>query len=312
MWTNDQPDRWGHIPAQPFAPYWEPTVFRGDDAILRDHPEWLLRNTSGGYVWDNYQNNHIYNHAMPGAQKAWAEICLGAVATGVVDGCFADYAAMGGDDPAAPGQRPSKGVIGVMATWNVSEDVARAWVNGKNEALANLTAQLGGGVLIANGGPNQFTNAYNLEVWMPHDIASIQRAAASGKVVRVKTDAYAHPKPDVADAMAAFLIGTGPNVFFSGPYSCSIAPSPAYPPHSAGLADVQQRWRPEYDFPLGEPKGPGALGGGVWRRSFPGAEVQFNLTCAQGTIRWAGGRVTRGPGSCGSAGSSDSTTTVLV
>ena len=200
-----------------------------------------------------------------------------------------------------------------MSSWNVTKEVAQAWIDGKNHFLANLTAALNGGILIANGGENRFTNAYNLETWMPHQISSVQHAAASGKVVRVKTNAYltGREQNDVRDAMAAFLIGTGPGVFFSGPYSVSVGPTHragrgADPPgyqHEWGLWDIQQRWRPEFEYPLGEPNGKGVQGDdGVWRRSFPGAEVSFNLTCGQGTIRWTNGNVTRGTGhKCSSA-----------
>ena len=47
------------------------------------------------------------------------EICLNATNSGAADGCFADYASMGGFDPAAPGQPASVGVKGVMKSWNV-------------------------------------------------------------------------------------------------------------------------------------------------------------------------------------------------
>ena len=47
------------------------------------------------------------------------EICLNATNSGAADGCFADYASMGGFDPSAPGQPASVGVKGVMKSWNV-------------------------------------------------------------------------------------------------------------------------------------------------------------------------------------------------
>ena len=79
----------------------------------------LLHNSSGQFVWDNYANNHIYDHSNVAVQEYWMEICLNATNSGAADGCFADYASMGGFDPAAPGQPASVGVKGVMKSWNV-------------------------------------------------------------------------------------------------------------------------------------------------------------------------------------------------
>jgi hypothetical protein len=54
--------------------------------------------------------------------------------------------------------------------------------------------------------------------------------------------------PDTRDCLAAFLIGAGNNSFFSGPDGWEIEQSAADP---TGIRDVQRRWRPEYDRPLG-------------------------------------------------------------
>ena len=100
--------------------------------------------------------------------------------------------------------------------------------------------------------------------------------------------------PDTRDCLAAFLIGAGNNSFFSGPDGWSIRRSAEDP---AGIQDVKQRWRPEYDRPLGPPRGLGALGSGnAWRREFAHASVVFNATTCQGSIRWDDGAVTNGPG----------------
>ena len=91
MWTNDQPDA-SQCPsnakrvALKKATFWNPTVYRADDAIVREHPEWLLRNSSGHYAWDTYQNNHVYDHSQPAMQARWAEICLNATLSGAADG----------------------------------------------------------------------------------------------------------------------------------------------------------------------------------------------------------------------------------
>jgi hypothetical protein len=108
-----------------------PRRYRFDDALVRDHPEFLLRNSSGRFVYDTYQNNHVYDHSHPAVPALWASLCLNVTRSGVADGCFADYASMGGVDPAAPGQPASQGVAGVMKAWAVNKTVATGWVNGR-------------------------------------------------------------------------------------------------------------------------------------------------------------------------------------
>jgi hypothetical protein len=73
--------------------------------------------------------------------------------------------------------------------------------------------------------------------------------------------------PDVRDALAAFLIATGPLAFFSGPYGWQIYQTWEDP---LGIQDVRQRWLPEFDKALGEAEGLGVLNNttSVWTRSF--------------------------------------------
>lgn len=300
MWTNDQPSGMGRVPPQP-SRYWNPTVYRFDDEIIKAHPEYCLHNRSGGFAYDSYANNHVYDHSRPGVPEAWASLCLNVTRSGVADGCFADYASMGGDDPAAPGQPASHGVQGVMSAWQVDKEVAQLWVNGHQKALDLLMAGLnklsgGGGVLVANGGRNKHTNGFMMETFQPStgDIRVIQGAAKDGVFNQVHCNMYAGAgNPDTRDCLAAFLIGTGPNAYFSGPDSWNVRQSAQDP---AGIEDVRARWRPEYDKPLGPPSGLGALAGDTWHRDFAHASVDFNTTICKGTIRWADGSVTDGPG----------------
>ena len=53
MWTNDQPDKWGRVPKQSTR-YWNPTVYKADNELLKNHPDWLLHNSSGQFVYDSY------------------------------------------------------------------------------------------------------------------------------------------------------------------------------------------------------------------------------------------------------------------
>ena len=100
------------------------------------------------------------------------------------------------------------------------------------------------------------------------------------------------------DALAAFLIGTGPYQYFSGPYGWQIDQSCADP---LGINDIKRRWLPEFDKPLGVATASGAsLYDNVTRistRTFgAGTTVTFNHTDNRGTIKWSDGTVTQGPG----------------
>jgi hypothetical protein len=81
MWTNDQVDNWGRVPKQKMDK-WNPTVYRADNWIVNNRPEWLLHNTSEQYVWDHYANNHIYDHSQPAVQDYWMDICLNVTNSG--------------------------------------------------------------------------------------------------------------------------------------------------------------------------------------------------------------------------------------
>ena len=168
MWTNDQPSGMGRVPVS--AANWNPTVYRFDDQMCKQTPRYCLHNSSGGFAFDFYANNHVYDHSQPEVPELWASLCLNVTRSGAADGCFADYASMGGDDPAAPGQPASEGVTGVMKAWGVEKDVAVAWINGHQRALSLLMNGLPEGVLIANGGRNKHTNgcvhsAHQRSVW---------------------------------------------------------------------------------------------------------------------------------------------------
>ena len=56
----------------------------------------------------------------------------------------------------------------------MTKDKAGAWINGHQKALATLTAALGEGVLIANGGRNKFASGFMLETFTTGQISIVQ------------------------------------------------------------------------------------------------------------------------------------------
>jgi hypothetical protein len=56
--------------------------------------------------------------------------------------------------------------------------------------------------------------------------------------------------------------------------------------YSANEDDRWMRWFPEYDKPLGPPKGPAVRGGLVYTRSFDHADVWLDIGKREGKIAW--------------------------
>ena len=82
---------------------------------------------------------------------------------------------------------------------------------------------------------------------------------------------------DLTDYIAAFLIGAGEYAYFGcGDWL------------SEGDDTRPLTWHPEYDKPLGAPKGPAQYKDGVWTRAFAlGTRVSFDIKTNKGTIDWA-------------------------
>ena len=74
----------------------------------------------------------------------------------------------------------------------------------------------------------------------------------------------------------AFLIGAGEYSYFGCGDWCA-----------EGDDTKPLTWLPEYDKPLGTPKGPAQYNAGVWTRSFAsGTEVMFDTKTNKGTVKW--------------------------
>lgn len=285
MWTQDQISGWGRIGPQQM--YWNPCVLRADNEIVSFHPEWLLRNSSGGQVWDHYANNHILDHSHEKAQQAWVDVCVNATRSGFVDGCFADFpdVGIGSGLQSAP-----------MEPWNLTAEKARAWSAGHQKALATLDVALGDGILVANSKELGLVSGMMLETFTADEIPIIQAAAAKGIVNQVHTDMYGAKTADVRDALAAFLIGTGPLQYFSGPYGWQIAQTCDDP---LGLEDVKRRWLPEFDKPLGKAHSLARHDSATntsTRVFGVGTNVMYDHSANRGRIEWSDGSVTEGPG----------------
>ena len=55
----------------------------------------LLKNKSGLPALQKWSNCHVYDHSQAAGRQYWTEMCLNMTASGVIDGCGADFSAMG-------------------------------------------------------------------------------------------------------------------------------------------------------------------------------------------------------------------------
>ena len=157
--------------------------------------------------------------------------------------------------------------------------------------------------MIANGGQTPLASGFMIEAFTPGDYSEIQAGVKAGRIVQAHTTYYGAAKnPDVRDALAGFLIGTGPGAYFSGPYTWDIDQTWSDP---LGIDDIRMRYLPEFDRPLGEAKADAVFDKATntaTREFASGTVVTFNHSSNQGTIKWGdGGAVTQGPGCPASA-----------
>eukprot|EP01050_Picozoa_sp_SAG11_P003462 SAG11_NODE_196_length_12778_cov_6.887767_2_plen_88_part_00 len=76
----------------------------------------------------------------------------------------------------------------MIRSWGVTEAKATQWVNGHQAALSTLTAALGKGTVVANGGQNPHASGFMLETFMPAAYGQIQAGVKAGLVNEVHTN----------------------------------------------------------------------------------------------------------------------------
>ena len=223
-------------------------------------------------TFPNHTNMLVFDFAQKAVRDFWASECYNMTQTGFVDGCFSDRSPTSDDDTSAPC------------------DAGPEFAAGHVTVLQDLQTQLGNGVLIANHAYNlSGVNAVQIEGFKADEssILTLQQCAANGKI----TEAHAgygedgsaddHCSNGIENSLAAFLIGAGERSYYTCSRGWKIQEDP-----------VEASWHPEYEKPLGKPKGDGAKGAdGVWSRTFVSAKgetiVTFDAKTSVGKIAWA-------------------------
>ena len=226
------------------------------------NPDYALRDDSGVRV-KNSQGFYVFDLSKVEVRKWWLNICLNATKYANGDGCFCDSS-----------QR-----INATFTPPVSESKEKAW----NEGLISLTREvqeaLGDNNLLIGKVANQsYVKAVQIENFSAtnNSIQSLLLGAQVGQVIQAHVPVKIKCTSDLTDYMATFLIGAGEYAYFGcGDWNV------------AGDDTTPLTWHPEYDKPLGTPKGPAKYKAGVWTRSFAsGTDVMFDTKTNKGTIKW--------------------------
>ena len=227
---------------------------------LDENPDYALCDDNGVKV-KNTQGFYVFDLSKLEVRKWWLKICLNATKYANGDGCFCDSS-----------QR-----VNTTFTPHISSSKEKAW----SEGLVNLTREvqeaLGDDNLLIGKVANQsYVKAVQIEGFRAsnNSIQSLLLGAEVGQVMQAHVPAAC--TGDLTDYIAAFLIGAGEYAYFGcGHWSAN------------GDDTTPLTWRPEYDKPLGAPKGPAQYNAGVWTRSFAsGTEVMFDTKGNKGTIKW--------------------------
>lgn len=264
------------------------------------HPEWALKDLKGNFV--RVRGNKRYDHSNAALRKWWTDVAADIVNTENIDGVFVD--AM----PQLAMNRPAR-----IKVWG--EQKQNALEEGMMATYKMLRKKIGDDQLILYNGLRgrkklwsdmgfryyKYADAAMLEHFTAlqgkskevtaNDIEAIQQAGKMGKIVIVKgwpeftwLDNEMMEKPyeeleklsreQITYSLACFLVAAGEYAYFY--YSWGYRAN-----HGAFS------WYPEFDKPLGKPKGDAIKNGWAYTRDFEHASVWVNIEKRQARIRWS-------------------------
>ena len=229
---------------------------------LDGHQNWILHDMNGNAVQDR-NGYHIFDLSNPEVRQWWIDTCLDALSASNRDGCFCDSS-----------QRTFE-TFPYVPTAKM-----QAWSNGLLQLTEDAQQQLGNDRLLISKVSNQpYVKAVQIEFFKPNNesINNLTEGVKNGKVVQAHVPIFIDCRGDLTDYIAAFLIGAGKYCYFG----CGRW-------NATGDDDYSWHWRPEYDYPLGEPAGPASYVNGVWKRKFSlGTEVRFDTSTNKRTVKWS-------------------------
>jgi hypothetical protein len=262
--------------------------FRPAEFLETHRSMYLLQNRSGQTAVESWSGCHIYDHSKPIVRDYWQEMCLNMTASGVIDGCGADFSSLAGPGPQGGSVSVANATAMVIKDMHVDSATAAAWVGGKRQMLRDTTAALRDGLLIAkhpfelgdyaNGVLQEYQNTpvSNATIVMLQEMAARAKTLGRRLVYQCHVTAV-----NETTNLPAFLIGAGADHYLAiGGWS------------GASLASVGH-WDPAFDKPLGEPLADGTYDSfsGLWTREFKsGTQAWFNAKTGTGRVSWASPR----------------------
>ena len=223
-------------------------------------------NSSGTRV-KSRNGQYVIDLSNPEVRLWWQNNCLNATKYADGDGCFCD----------------SSQVKNFTFYPNPPESEMKAWDGGLLNLTREVQKALGNDNLLIGKVLNQsYVKGVQIEFFRPNNdsINELMLGVSVGQVVQAHVPVFVPCSSDLTDYIAAFLIGAGEYSYFN----CGNW-------NATGSDTTPLTWRPEYDKPLGAPKGPAEYNSGVWTRSFmSGTVVTFDIKGKRGekgTIEWS-------------------------
>ena len=230
---------------------------------LQQHPEWALHDKDGNLVTVTKNIWKVFDLSNPDMRQWWLKACMDALSAANGDGCFCDMS-----------QQTN------LTFPNVDPAKLRKWGKGMLQLTKDAQQQLGDDKLLIGKVPDQpYVKSVQMEYFVANNdsINGLMEGVKNGKVMQAHVPLTVDCKGDITDNLAAFLIGAGKYCY----YGCGYW-------NATGDDNGPWYWRPEFDYPLGEPVSAASYMNGVWKRKFgSGTEVMFDTSTNKGTVKWS-------------------------
>ena len=282
------------------------------DGLLRGSDGKICRlNNDGNF----YLDVPFYDWAQPKVQAMWQAAATKHVRSGVADGFFSDHASQAIRLNASTGKwnvcNGGKGKLNTTGRrcCEVTEAHALAVNAGHTAALRATQQALGWKGLLINHAEQVPRSSANSTIW--GDLinlptipkrgklnARLRTSAKYGYAVEVRVDSSGYGPPDNGmcnqggkldeSMLASFLIQAADFQYWACFKSQGGVTMPE--PTTRTVQTALPPWFPEYDKPLGKPKGQAVLGeDGVLTREFEsGTTATFNAKTGVGSVQWSG------------------------
>jgi hypothetical protein len=251
--------------------------FRPAEELESNPDKYLLMNSSGLPALEPWSHCHIYDYTKASVRSYWKALCLNMTASGVIDGCGADFSAL------EKNRWSTHTTSYIQSNYGLDWATARAWNDGHRQMMVDTTAALGDGGFLIGKDHYELGDHVNavLQEGCPasNDTINILRNLTStSKRLEKRLIYQCHSNTPTDSVQAAFLCGAGRDHYFTvGGWKSD---DPGFPSH----------WREEFDRPLGEPLSDCVYDAttSIWTREFQsGTHVWFDAGRNEGKVMWS-------------------------